>query len=112
METITASQPTVFTKEFRNACTDVLSQAINGEIVGMSNFANLTGTVDDVHERMECIEHANCERNHAEGFMQVAKKYNMPVVITLGGTYWTRVRDTFAKWSGKKDLSHVLLCRK
>lgn len=99
-----ASQPAVFTKEFRSACTDVLSQAINGEIAGMSNFAKLTGTVDDVHERMECIEHANCERNHAEGFIRVAKKYNMPVVITLDGTYWKRVRNIFTKWADKKDF--------
>ena len=104
METIITSQSPVFTKEFRNACTDVLSQAINGEIVGMSNFAKLTGTVDDVHERLECIEHANCERNHAEGFMQAAKKNNLPVLITLEGSYWTRVRDTFAGWADKKDF--------
>jgi fatty aldehyde decarbonylase len=103
METMIASQP-VFTKEFRSACTDVLSQAINGEIAGMSNFAKLTGTVDDVHERMECIEHANCERNHAEGFIAVAKKYHMPVLITMEGTYWKRVRDTFTKWADKKDF--------
>jgi hypothetical protein len=32
METMTASQPMEFTKEFRRAYTDVLSQAINGEI--------------------------------------------------------------------------------
>lgn len=49
METITASQPPVFTKEFRSVCRDILSQAINEEIVGMSNFAKLTGTIDDVH---------------------------------------------------------------
>ncbi len=98
------SQPPVFTKEFRSICTDVLSQAINGEIVGMSNFARLTGTVDDVHERMECIEHANCERNHAEGFIHVAKKYDLPVSITLAGSYWTRVRNTFTKWLDKKDF--------
>jgi fatty aldehyde decarbonylase len=104
METMTASQPAIFTKEFRNVCTDILSQSINGEIVGMSNFAKLTGTFDDVHERMECIEHANCERNHAEGFIQVAKKYDFPVLITLGGTYWTRVRETFTKWADKKDF--------
>ena len=104
MQTITAPQPSIFTREFRHAVTDVLSQAINGEIVGMSNFARLTGTIDDVHERMECIEHANCERNHAEGFIRVAKKYNLPVVITLGGTYWSRVRDTFAQWADKKDF--------
>ena len=39
METMIASQP-VFTKEFRSACTDVLSQAINGEIAGLSNEWN------------------------------------------------------------------------
>ena len=109
METIIASQPQVFSTEFRNVCTDILSQAINGEIAGMSNFAKLTGTIDDVHERMECIEHANCERNHAEGFIQVAKKYNMPVFITMGGTYWTRVREMFARWADKNDFIACLI---
>ena len=103
METILASQP-VLTEGFRSVCSDILSQAVNGEIVGMSNFAKLTGTIDDVHERMECIEHANCERNHAEGFIHLAKKYDMPVYITMGGTYWKRVRETFAKWADKKDF--------
>ena len=37
METMTASQPVVFTKEFRSAYTDVLSQAINGEIAKYLN---------------------------------------------------------------------------
>ena len=109
MQTITASQPSIFTKEFRSVCADVLSQAINGEIVGMSNFAKLTGTIDDVHELMECIEHANCERHHAEGFMQVAQKYNLPVLITLGGTYWKRVTETFARWADKKDFIGCLV---
>src|SRR6185295_15688700 len=109
METVIASQAVVFTQEFRNVCTDILSQAINGEIVGMSNFARLTGTIDDVYERMESIEHANCERNHAEGFIRVAKTYDMPVFITLGGTYWTRVRDTFARWADKKDFIACLI---
>ena len=85
METVIASEPRVFTKSYWNACADVLSQAINGEIVGMSNFARLTATVDDVHERMECVEHANCERNHATGFLEMAEKYNLPVVITMEG---------------------------
>ena len=70
----------------------------------MSNLAKLTGTVDDIHERMECIEHANCERNHAEGFMRAAKKHNLPMLVTLGGTYWTRVRETFSRWADKKDF--------
>ncbi|MEO5685053.1 MAG: long-chain fatty aldehyde decarbonylase [Chitinophagaceae bacterium] len=104
MQTMTAAQPAICTHEFRSICADVLSQAINGEIVGMSNFAKLTGTVDDVHERMECIEHANCERNHAAAFIAVAKKNNLPVLITSDGTYWTRVRETFGKWADKNDF--------
>ena len=39
METMTASQPVVFTKEFGSAYTDVLSQAINGEIAKYLNGA-------------------------------------------------------------------------
>jgi fatty aldehyde decarbonylase len=94
----------IFTKEFRNIVSDILSQAIAGEIVGMTNFAKLTGTVDDLQERMECIEHANGERHHAEGFISVAAKYDLPVLATLNGTYWTRVRSVFEKWADKKDF--------
>ena len=84
--------------------TDILSQAINGELVGMSNFAKLTGTIDDIHEKMECVEHANCERNHAEGFMALAKKYNLPVIINQDGYYWKTVKECFGRWADKKDF--------
>ena len=104
METITLSQPQTFKGESRSAIMDVLSQAINGEIAGMLNFAKLSGTINDAHEQMECIEHANCERNHAEGFMQIAKKYKLPVIITPSATYWKRVRNIFIKWADKKDF--------
>jgi hypothetical protein len=53
---------------------------------------------------MECIEHANCERNHAEGFIGVAAKNDLPIFVTLDGTYWTRVRKTFEKYSDQKDF--------
>jgi hypothetical protein len=36
--------------------------------------------------------------------MRAAQKHNLPVVITLGGTYWKRVTDTFARWADKKDF--------
>ncbi len=87
-----------------NVVADILSQAINGEIVGMSNFATLTGTIDDTHEKFECVEHANCERHHAEGFIEVAKKYNLPVIVNQHGYYWRSVKEAFNKWAYKKDF--------
>ncbi|MBV9987016.1 MAG: long-chain fatty aldehyde decarbonylase [Chitinophagaceae bacterium] len=97
------------TRDFWLAATDILSQAINGEIVGMSNFALLTGTIDDVHEKMECVEHANCERNHAMGFMEIATKFNLPVLINQDGRFWKKVKETFARWAAKKDFIGCIL---
>ncbi|MEO6219890.1 MAG: long-chain fatty aldehyde decarbonylase [Ginsengibacter sp.] len=92
------------TEVYWDVVTDILSQAITGELVGMSNFATLTGTIDDVHEKMECVEHSNCERNHAEGFLHLAKKYKLPVNINLEGYYWKNVRESFNRWANKPDF--------
>ena len=89
--------------------TDILSQAITGELIGMSNFASLAGAVDDVHEKMEAVEHANCERGHAEGFMDVAKQYGLEPVINLHGYYWKSVRDCFLKYAEQKDFIGCLI---
>jgi rubrerythrin len=94
-ETIAAEQQAVI--------TDLLSQAITGELIGMSNFASLAGAIDDVHEKMEAVEHANCERNHAEGFIAVAKKFGLEPVINMEGHYWKSVRDCFLKYADQKD---------
>lgn len=54
----------------------------------MSNFASLAETIDDIEEKMEAIEHANSERAHAEGFMDIAKKYKLAVNTNIQGNYW------------------------
>ena len=89
--------------------TDILAQAITGELIGMSNFASLTEVIDDVHEKMECVEHANCERGHAEGFMALAKKYNLQPVINMEGCYWKAVRDCFMSYAKRKDFIGCLI---
>lgn len=96
VETISAEQESII--------TDILSQAITGELIGMSNFASLAEAIDDVHEKMECVEHANCERGHAEGFIAVAKKFNLEPVINLEGYYWKSVRDCFMKYAKQQDF--------
>lgn len=93
----------------RSVVTDILSQAITGELIGMSNFAALAGAVDDVGEKMEAVEHANCERGHAEGFMAMAKKYGLEPVINLEGYYWSSVRTCFMKYAREKDFIGCLI---
>ena len=92
------------TLEHHGVITDILSQAITGELIGMSNFASLAGSVDDVLEKIEAVEHANCERKHAEGFIDVCKRYGLDPVINLNGYYWKSIRYCFIKYAEAKDF--------
>ena len=65
----------VNTERKRKLIGDVLSQAITGELIGMSNFASLAETIDDWEEKIEAVEHADSERMHTEGFVDMARKY-------------------------------------
>lgn len=103
------ASPSVLTPAQCAVVTDILSQAITGELIGMSNFASLAGAIDDVHEKMEAVEHANCERGHAEGFMAIAKQLGLDPVVNLDGYYWKNVRDCFLKYATKKDFIGCLV---
>ncbi|HEX9599859.1 MAG TPA: long-chain fatty aldehyde decarbonylase [Mariniflexile sp.] len=92
-----------------NVISDVFSQAITGELIGMSNFASLAGTIDDPHEKMEAIEHANSERQHAEGFLAYSKKMDLNVNINLNGEYWRSVREVFLGYAEKNDFIACLI---
>lgn len=95
--------------EVFNVISDVFSQAITGEFIGMSNFASLTETIDDPNEKMEAVEHANSERGHAEGFMQYAKKEGLNININMNGEYWGNVRKQFLKYASRKDFISCLI---
>jgi len=104
-----AVQTAPMTLEVFNVISDVFSQAITGELIGMSNFASLADTIDDPHEKMEAVEHANSERNHAEGFMAYAKKKDLQININLQGEYWGNVRKQFLAYAQKKDFIACLI---
>jgi rubrerythrin len=99
----------VIPAEQESVITDILGQAITGELIGMSNFASLAESIDDIHEKMECVEHANCERGHAEGFMDVAKRFNLKPIINLKGYYWNAIRECFLKYAKEKDFIGCLI---
>ncbi|MEP7165026.1 MAG: long-chain fatty aldehyde decarbonylase [Ferruginibacter sp.] len=92
-----------------NVISDVFSQAITGELIGMSNFASLAETIDDPHEKMEAVEHANSERMHAEGFMAYAKKARLQINANMNGEYWGAVRKQFLSYAHKKDFIACLI---
>src|SRR6186997_1252873 len=104
-----AVQNATMTIEQFNVISDVFSQAITGELIGMSNFASLADTIDDPHEKMEAVEHANSERSHAEGFMAYAKKKDLKININLKGEYWGNVRKQFLAYAQKKDFIACLI---
>ncbi|MES2894054.1 MAG: long-chain fatty aldehyde decarbonylase [Bacteroidota bacterium] len=106
METVAISP---LAGEKLNVIADVFSQAITGELIGMSNFASLAETIDDPHEKMEAVEHANSERMHAEGFMAYAKKHGINININLAGEYWGNVRRQFLHYAKIKDFIACLI---
>src|SRR5215212_9342588 len=99
----------VMSIEEYNVISDVFSQAITGELIGMSNFASLAETIDDPHEKMEAVEHANSERMHAEGFMNYAKKAKLKINVNLESEYWGNVRKQFLAYARKQDFIACLI---
>lgn len=89
--------------------SDIFSQAITGELIGMSNFASLAETIDDPHEKMEAVEHANSERMHAEGFLAYARKENLQINLNMNGTYWKGMRSQFLSYAQQKDFIACLI---
>lgn len=102
-------QPQVMTIEEYNVISDVFSQAITGELIGMSNFASLAETIDDPHEKMEAVEHANSERMHAEVFLAYATRHKLKININMHGPYWGNVRKQFLFYAHKKDFIACLI---
>jgi rubrerythrin len=97
------------TRESLQVISDVFSQAITGELIGMSNFASLAETIDDIHEKMEAVEHADSERMHAEGFLAYSSKMKLEININIGGEYWGNVRKVFLDYAHKKDFISCLI---
>lgn len=97
------------TMEEFNVISDVFSQAITGELIGMSNFASLAETIDDPHEKMEAVEHANSERMHAEAFLAYANKASLNININMNGEYWGNVRKQFLIHAQKRDFIACLI---
>ena len=97
------------TAEELSVIADIFSQAITGELIGMSNFASLAETIEDPEEKMEAVEHANSERMHAEAFITYAKKAKLNININMQGAYWGNMRKQFLAYAHRRDFIACLI---
>lgn len=104
-----AVKDVTMTIEKFNVISDVFSQAITGELIGMSNFASLAETIDDPYEKMEAVEHADSERRHAEGFLSYARRSELNINMNMQSQYWGNVRKQFLHYAEKKDFIGCLI---
>lgn len=95
---------TQLTEEYCSVFADILSQSVTGELIGMLNFASLSGVVDDVEEMMEAVEHADNERGHAEAFAAAAREMGVEIIVDVQAPYWNRIRQAFLKWAERRDM--------
>jgi fatty aldehyde decarbonylase len=92
------------TSDHDRVFADLLSQAVTGELIGMSNFASLVGLHDDLSEKLEALDHAQSERAHADAFRSAAKRLGIPVIVDLKAPYWDRIRTAFLRRVELKDI--------
>jgi len=93
----------------RAIVTDILSQAITGELIAMSNFTTLSEVTADLRQKMDAVEHAYGERNHAEGFINVAATYDLRPLSNIDGQYWKAIRNCFLKYARRNDYIACLI---
>src|SRR5262245_52723250 len=84
--------------------SDILSQAVTGELVGMQNFASLVALCDGVDEKIEAVEHASNELSHAIAFRGAAAELGVSLIVDLAAPYLQRLRAAFLKWAERRDL--------
>jgi len=93
----------------RSVYTDILSQAITGELVGMANYAAMVRLYSDEESQRDTLIRATSELNHSERFRRVARDLGMTPIVNLEAPYWNRIRSVFLEYADAKDLVACLL---
>lgn len=81
----------------RAAYTDILSQAVTGELVGMLNYASMARLFDAPAQQLEAVGHAAEERRHVLAFRGVARKLGVRLIEDPAAPFWRRIRDAFER---------------
>lgn len=88
---------------------DVLSYAITGEIIGMSNYAAMVSLYDDPAKQMDAVGHAASELRHAELFRTASRSTGHLPIVNLEAQGWRDVRKAFRGYAEHHDLLSCLM---
>ena len=91
----------------RAVFADALSQAVTGELIGMSNYSSMAQLYEDTTDVESAVQHADSERRHAVAFRQAAKDLGVEIIENIRAPYWCRVRDAFL---GHVDRGDRIAC--
>ena len=97
------------TPEYWSVITDMLSQAVTGELIGMLNYTSMVTMNEEPEGMLDAVDHANSERRHAMAFMQAAQDLGLDLIVDLQANYWKCIREVFLKWAGRNDLIGCIL---
>lgn len=99
----------VITDEYRGVFTDILSQSVTGELIGMSNYAAMIRLYPDAAGQCDAMAHAANELGHSEAFRQAARDLGVTPIVNLEAPYWRRLRTTFLRHVDAGDAIACLL---
>jgi fatty aldehyde decarbonylase len=105
----TLTPPLVPTDEYRTVFADILSQAVTGELIGMSNYAAMAQLYADANGQIDAVEHAFNERGHAKAFERAARDLDVAVIVNVEAPYWRRIRESFLRYVRDNDLEACLI---
>lgn len=100
-----------YSPEVESLLLDIFSHAITGEVVGMQHYAAMVPLFVSWKDKVEALEHAESEKEHALAFAQAAAELGMQVVVNPQGAYWSRMSERFSQYVLEKDLTCCILAQ-
>jgi fatty aldehyde decarbonylase len=97
MDTLGICNSTVLSDEQQSVWTDILAQAVTGELIGAMNYRTLAAICDDAEEKAEAYDHARREAEHARMFGRLGEAIGAKVRPDVEAPYWARIRGAFMR---------------
>jgi fatty aldehyde decarbonylase len=95
MHALSEAPPIV--KDQNAVFADILSQAITGELIGMTNYAAMVRLYEDAEGQREALAHAASELRHSECFRRAARDIGVTPIENPQAPNWHRTRTAFLR---------------
>jgi fatty aldehyde decarbonylase len=96
-------------EQYPEVFSDILSQAVTGELIGMANYGAMCRLLQDAQGLTDAVEHAASERGHAAAFERAAADLGVSVKVDVQAPYWKRIREAFLRHVDERDAIACLV---